>query len=430
MYKYDKKRLFDTCCHFLIEGVLLRQLKILSYFCLIFWAAVSIGCDYKVIMLSDIHLSPHQKMKMPYSPSKKGTDLDLLSFDSLIKKISAMPFNEQAIWVLGDNIGHHVGLKERRHVLETVYRRFDELKTPAFFIHGNNDSLAGNYQAFSSHLGSPYDVALDVLPQHNSGFTTSADIQFCKQSNEDVFPCIYSESKSEGHFTTQLKPGLTLIALNSVVFNGDHFFNDQSGAEAAFKWLEEQLQQATTQSHAVIIAMHIPPTFNLHKKLFHFRQKGMLNSIYQNRFINILKKSQQKDALNLLAIVAGHTHHDELHIIHLGNALNANLPVIVNPALSTLHGNAPAFQTLCFNKKHEGWQLSQIDAYHIEDEALSFNRYKRIVLDTCEKNHMTTCFSELLGNTSLLVEHVVSHYFADNHQQERRLKTSIDELVQ
>ena len=53
----------------------------------IFFITSSVACDYKALILSDIHIAPGLQQSMPYTPEKFGTDLDVDSFKFLLKKL-------------------------------------------------------------------------------------------------------------------------------------------------------------------------------------------------------------------------------------------------------------------------------------------------------------------------------------------------------
>lgn len=317
---------------------------------LLFFSGLLYSCDYQVILLSDIHLLPDSTQKMPYTPSKRGSDLDTYTFHTLMDKIIHMPVYQETegIFLLGDITGHNVSFSKRIAIETKIFSFFGALSKPAYIINGNNDSLLGNYQAYSRMGTSAYGLAKEVWGHSNSGFVSLKNIQYCLNDDSDSYPCLLAENSDEGNYSVQIRPKLTLITINSVPFNGDYFFNYQRAALPTLQWLREQLHNSARDRNSVILAMHVPPGVNLYSKKYHFREKISLVPIFQRHFIKVIEQAVKKEQLNILAILGGHTHHDELHFIKIDKTI---IPVIINPALSTSHGNSPAFQTICLDKK-------------------------------------------------------------------------------
>ncbi len=349
---------------------------------LLFFSGLLYSCDYQAILLSDIHLLPDSAQKMPYTPSERGSDLDTSTFYSLMNKIIHMPeYREmEGIFLLGDITGHNVSFSKRIAIETKIFSFFGALSKPTYIINGNNDSLLGNYQAYSRMETSAYALAKEVWGHSNSGFISLKNIQYCLNDDRDSYPCLLAENSEEGHYSVRIKPKLTLITLNSVLFNGDYVLNYQRTAIPALQWLSEQLRNSARDRNSVILAMHVPPGVNLYSKKYHFREKISLAPVFQRQFIKVLEQAVKKEHLNILAILGGHTHHDELHFIKSDKQI---IPVIINPALSTSHGNAPAFQTICLSKKDEVWSIEGLRAYSIRDEQENFELYKDLVADVC-----------------------------------------------
>lgn len=101
------------------------------------------------------------------------------------------------------------------------------------------------------------------------------------------------------------------------------------------------------------------------------------------------------------------------------------MPVFINPALSTLHGNAAAFITLCFNKTGQHWTLENIKGYSLANG----QRYNTFPNELCLGHSISTCLAMFVKSPGKLLDYVKQNYFAANSNQTSKLKTKSQYLI-
>lgn len=389
-------------------------------------SVISRACDAEYLLLGDIHLKPELKVRMPFAPSKKGSDIDSQSYQRLLVKIG--DFNDQnlldGVITVGDHVGHNTNKADRKNISLQIYQDLANLKRPIFYGFGNNDAPSGNYQAYFSKHQSPYFWLNDLFPALRSGFVYTSEIKDCKKENLQS-TCLKNQNKKLGNYSVYLKPKLKLIQMNSVPLNGDYPFNNQSHANRILDWLDKELNQSDKAKDSVLLAMHIPPGINLYSGKYHFRDKIFHNPIYQQKFSQLLKKHLAKD-LNIIAILAGHTHYDETHIFHYQTH---NIPTFVIPALSTSHGNASAFKKICLTKEDHQWQIKKISSYSITSENEGPEKYLTFPDDICFKQATKQCLKVLYDFPQKLLALNQNFYYANNLNQQMILNATANQLI-
>jgi predicted phosphodiesterase len=385
-----------------------------------FSMAVADVSTYQLTVLSDIHVKQGAQ-PMDFAPTgyQANNDLDLASFTALMARLKdqSQPYTvSDAILLTGDYVGH--GVMARMNMVRQVFAGLKSLQKPLFYTHGNNDSPLGDYQAFESiNQQSAYQV-LKNLWGGTDGFvpTLNPPAEQCDGPNA---PCVISENSHQGYYSAWLMPHLALVSLNTVLFNGDYMTNDQCGAKGELVWLSTQLQSLAQQKASVILSMHVPPGNNLYNGKPHWHQLGLGDSgAFLKRFLQIL--NQASDAgLNILTVVAGHTHYDETHLIALNNG--QVVPVFIIPGLSTSHGNSPGLKVLrfAFDASTQRWRLQHFKSYHMTSpQAVNFTPYGADDRALCGQIPLRQCFKALANDLPRLMAFVEKTYVAGNpHQQ-------------
>jgi hypothetical protein len=368
--------------------------------------------DFCFLALSDLHLDPTLTSRMPLAPASKGSDMDSNTFKQFSKAIVHTGAYKQSeiLLVLGDLVGHGLSNKMRQSVFKQVVSGFAELNKPSYFIFGNNDSPQGNYQAYEGKNGSPYKFVKSLFPKVVSGFSTSNILNWCSLSSN--LPCLIDEDSIKGVFTIKLKEGLWMIAINSVVFDGDYLHIFQGDAKFVLHWLDDQLQKSAAANTQTILAMHVPPIINLHSKHYHFRDKHTLEPTFYNAFIDILKNRTVEDGARIILILGGHTHTDELHLISVNQQV---IPVSIIPGLSTSHGNAAGFKEICLKQVMGHWEIQDVIAYRYFGSEFGFRSYQSIMTDLCLTDQsVSKCIKQVISHPNRLVDYIEKNYFAAN----------------
>jgi hypothetical protein len=300
-----------------------------------------------VFLISDPHvdITSHKTTHLN-PPSTLSEELDKASFKTLISRIGEKMDTYQTshpLILLGDLPAHNAyRLKTTRDNMSLVFNAlFQKISpSPFFYIFGNNDSLQRDYGQFTDNGESVADL-LKATTGNGDGFLSSG--QKCPSNGS---PCIIDENTNTGYYSAYLGDSLKLISLNSVLFvSRPSFSPSREGALEELKWFENELRVSQTNNERVILAMHVPPQ--------------QWENEYKNAFKKIIKSNPEK----ILAILAAHTHFDEIHAIKVKTFV---IPVVYSASLGTDHGNASSFKTLTLVREKAGapWQFNNYITYH------------------------------------------------------------------
>jgi len=257
-----------------------------------------------------------------------GPDL----FEAALEKYAELATSSQFILVLGDLPTHGAN----NVVLKSGYEQIvfqglahpngKAVEKPIFYIPGNNDSLAGNYQPFSSALGSPLDNAVGW-----SGSCIHCEGQIIDDSM----------MKKRGYYAAYPladNKDLALIALNTVQFDANGLYPNSEDAIEQLEWLDNLL--IGLKAKQLIIAMHEPPGLQ-------YLGQSMWVEKYTKQFLDLIAKHQvQFGEINL---ITSHTHTDELRRFKLKN--NNYLYAYSAPSIGTNHYNNPGLKSFLLNEQ-------------------------------------------------------------------------------
>ena len=351
------------------------------------------------LVITDIHLDQSAWFTMTINPSTPNpfNDLDPVTFDKLITEVANSIKNNtiaqpQFILLLGDISGH-----SRWHsdtVVNNESAVFNQLKTkfphtPIFYVFGNNDSLLTNYGPFNDplhprHNKSPYDIAKSKGQWRDGFLSTGAH---CK-AKQTVLPCLITEDAVNGYYAAYLNTKLRLIALNSVLFSVKRSKISESAATNELQWLATQLATAEEKHESILLAMHIPPGNNS------YDHSNFWFATEEAAFLKLIKTHQH----NLIGLLAGHTHAEELKILTASpNQIITGL--YFTAALSTSHGNAPSVKTFYLSKEDEEWRFSDYKTFNFlqSDSKLTLNtlyKYKNYYCDP-DQLSVSTCLNKV-----------------------------------
>lgn len=285
------------------------------------------------LAISDIHYGRNNQ-------SQDGEDTGSQFLNLALKKMNRLGHEVDFILNLGDLPAHLLWFTSRkaeyeRKVFHDLYEA--DPGKPMFYITGNNDSLAGNYQAFESKGISPLNLAPNW---------TGACL-YCKDLLIDS-----SNMRHGGYYSSYVMPknkDIILIALNTMPWANRPFAvakypNQRHDALNELAWLDQQLKKHHAKQ--LLIAMHIPPGNS-------YRAKPLWQEDYLHDFISILARHYH--AYGQISLLSGHTHMDEIRKIHLPG--KGFIYVYSIPGISRIHHNNPGMKvvTLSHNMRIENY---------------------------------------------------------------------------
>ena len=226
---------------------------------------------------------------------------------------------------------------------------------PIMFAVGNSDSYIGALPepGFLSHTAELYYTQfLNGIADHQTFLNTFT---------------------TGGYYSADL-PGtnLTVIGLNSVMFN--YAFGDalKSAADTELTWLDAQLAQAQAAGKKVWLLMHIPPGADKYSTAQSADANGhiatatmMWNQDYQTSFLKTLSRYPGL----ITQMFTAHTHMDEYRIVSHG------IPADTTPSIAPYFGNNPAFKIFTFSQNTFKATDYSVMNYDLATNPEQFNSY-------------------------------------------------------
>ena len=190
--------------------------------------------------------------------------------------------------------------------------------------------------------------------------------------------------KALGSFTVRPRsvPGVRIISVNSVFFSNKYqaanFADscspvDSKAASRTFAWLESTLSRAAQNREKVWLMFHIPPGIDGYATMVSYRSLSRPRTPFEgdlcSRAIVPMWKPYWTDLFTHLvaeyqttiaAMFAGHDHTDDFRVLH-GNKNDAQF-VLINPPISPIYGQNPAFRVVTFAA---GGQLVDQNTYYL-----------------------------------------------------------------
>lgn len=360
-----------------------------------------------------------------YSGNPRKNDADIKTFTSMLDAIKKDSYFEknppEFILILGDLASHNrpkenkqAGVKNIHRDIMTVYKLlYDKFSNiPMFYVFGNNDSLEkvdGKFhdKDVGGNVHSPFEIATQENTGWANGFLSTGEL--CNES-EPKYPCLITQEAEQGYYSAYIKPNLRLVALNSMMFSSKP--SNEIPKELAKKqldWFESQVKAAKEHKNSLIIASHIPfgkMTTEGKKENAYF----YLKEPYSKEINAIIEKYQE----NIVIILSGHTHRDELKIFSKFNKQLTQEMLVVAPGMSTAEGNSPGIkQFFLLRKNGEPWILANYEALSFkksstELDAYSLNKLYDFVNYYCEisqkfvTNNIGECIQKYVYNTPYL----------------------------
>jgi hypothetical protein len=337
--------------------------------------SVASASPIRFLTITDIHYGSENN-------SMDGQDTGTEFLTSTFNQLKKLSKNVDFILNLGDLPTHLLFDQSKKGSYEqTVFHglyQADEGLKPIFYITGNNDSLAGNYQPFQFEGKSPLNFATDWL----------GACAFCKGLMIDD-----SHMQSGGYYSSYVIPGnkeIILIALNTTPLGNrpillPQYPNQASDAMEELAWLEQQLKSHSAKQ--LLIAMHAPPGKTYKGGLFW--QESTLK-----KFLDLLEKYHH--LYNEIALLTAHTHMDELRKIHLEDGLN--IYAYSTPAISRIHYNNPGIKIFSLDNdlaisNYQTYYTSHVN--HWGDEQYQALGSTDAIFPSCQKMKLADCLNSL-----------------------------------
>ncbi|WP_165482777.1 metallophosphoesterase [Legionella gresilensis] len=360
-----------------------KLLKILIGF-FIFFAAQPTWPAIRFLALSDIHYGAN-------NITGNGHDTGDILWSSALEKFKTLQQDVDFILLLGDLPTHHFPFFSKVDKAQYEAKIFHDLfitdntHKPIYYVPGNNDSLAGNYQPFAKQGKSPLSYAYDW----------QGACAYC-----DGLMIDKTAMESGGYYATYVLPknkDIILIVLNATQFAKlplwiPSYLNQDDDAEQQLEWLATQLKNH--QAKQLLIAMHEEPGID-------YRNKKVWKDKPLTQFIKLLNKYHKN--YQQISLLTSHSHYDELRKITLKNG--KAIYAYSTPSISRRHYNNPAMKIFHLN---DDLILQDFTTYFTNDEARwGDDHYYAInsqnnIFSTCKDRSLAACLNSL--NTEKICE--------------------------
>ncbi|XP_031332158.1 sphingomyelin phosphodiesterase-like isoform X2 [Photinus pyralis] len=309
--------------------------------------------QYKVLHLTDIHYDPLYKVGAnavckdvlccesisgtPNAPNEAAgywgdyhvCDMPWYSIDDLMEQLSQHNFSW--VYLTGDLIGHQIAATSPRinsDIIKKISQKLrDTLKNvPVYPILGN-------------HEPNPVDA---FSPEIVTKSTVSTQWLLNVVAEEWAYwlgPDAKTTIRKGGYYSTVIRPGLRVIALNSNVCftNNIWLFYEEGDVFGQLQWLANTLLEAERRNEAVHILAHVPAGEPTCLKKWNHGYRQIIN-----RFHN-----------TITAQFNGHTHADGLKIFYDSKKQNEVINVAFNGgSFTTFVGNNPNYKIYDIEGRH------------------------------------------------------------------------------
>lgn len=316
----------------------------------------------KGLLLSDVHFDPlADKSLVPQliqsgisqwdailqsSPQKAfapyGADSNYALMTSALEQAGKRAPNGVVIFT-GDLLRHDFdeafvamgGTKEQypdfaaKTAVFTVRKMQQAFQVPVVIALGNNDTDAGDYAL------SPNSPFLAALAKEIALVANAQDAQVRKDFEYGGYYAVPNPSV----------PLQNLVVLNTLFWSTK--YEAAAGVEdpgkVEMQWLEAQLSLAKAQAHRVSLIMHIPPGFDAYVGAKSHKRQMLWKDDYEANFLALIARYSDTVTLSF----AGHTHMDDFRLVR-ASSVEPLFPVRVNPAVSPMFHNNPAFATFTY----------------------------------------------------------------------------------
>jgi sphingomyelin phosphodiesterase acid-like 3 len=228
--------------------------------------------------------------------------------------------------------------KAARFLAMQLRERYPEM--PIFTTPGNNDDDCGDYMA---RPGGPFFKDLLEVMSGLVGKESAGQFQ--------------TDWAASGSYWVQNPAvrGHRIVLANTVYFSPRYknACGDASATPAAdvLKWLKGTLEAARRAHEKVWLVYHVPPGvdgFATQRKLATAACADSIVPMWQEEYSAAFLALMTEYADTIVASFAGHTHMDDFRL--MGGAAGYRAYTLINPAISPIFGQNPAFRTVLFRR--------------------------------------------------------------------------------
>lgn len=355
---------------------------------LIFVFIPNAAANVRFLSISDIHYGSKNTPGDGHDTGKKILALSMHKLEQLAQHVDF-------IITLGDFPTHMLFVSpQKKAYMATVFHELflaNRAKIPMFYIAGNNDSLSGNYQPFSSNGKSPLNLANDW----------QGACAYCQGLIIDD-----KNMRTGGYYATYVIPGnknILLIALNATPFTRTPMMlpsypHQQQDATAQLNWLDSQLK--AHHAKQLLIAMHEPPGVD-------YKGQDSWHEAYLKRFLHIL--NSYKKNYGQITLLTAHTHMDDIRKIPLLDGIN--LYAFGTPSISRSHHNYPGMKVFTINNASK--IVNYRTYYTSKNNDWNDEFYNAIgpkgVFPMCHKGPLADCLDSLSDES--VCQHLLSGFY-------------------
>ncbi len=342
--------------------------------------AVSTTISPTFLAVSDVHLN--KDVTSIHYNQDTGTNLwdkTLTQMEGIIKE--DMP---EFIIYLGDLPCHTPQCPVDHHAdnIRIVLTGLHTVTTsiPLLYVPGNNDSLGGDYDSFTSDNKTPFAT------DKNGGWPMVHSKGSCSSTLKSQ--CIIEQKEEFGYYSAYPTSNtFRVIVLNTIIFGNDYHSEDGvsqlDAATGQFSWFVNQLD-SLAPGEKLLIAMHIPPGKDfrgndLWLQSLEVTYKG--NSLaVQDAFLDAV--TDYKEVIT--GILTSHTHMDEIR--QLKDSSNTVEVAISIPGISPNHGNNPGMKLFSYDSST--YELMDFTTYYTTvpaDKANSWQTYTSYDVFGCKQ---------------------------------------------
>eukprot|EP00008_Paramoeba_atlantica_P008469 CAMPEP_0201486672 /NCGR_PEP_ID=MMETSP0151_2-20130828/10735_1 /ASSEMBLY_ACC=CAM_ASM_000257 /TAXON_ID=200890 /ORGANISM="Paramoeba atlantica, Strain 621/1 / CCAP 1560/9" /LENGTH=435 /DNA_ID=CAMNT_0047871447 /DNA_START=137 /DNA_END=1444 /DNA_ORIENTATION=+ len=286
-----------------------------------------------------------------------GCDTSLSLLNATVEEMKKVWENPDWIFISGDLAAH--GLSDRASPMLTTTNKLKEEfpNVPLYFCFGNNDVALEDYQmdCSSDWFGFAYSLWGEYIPNdQEETFLQMGAYRVNISHSDPPFPA----------FTEKGKAPLRLLVLNTVLYAVESNHHDENDPCGQFEWMKNELQEARNDSAKVYLMAHIMPGIDS------YEFTPAWNPNQSASFFDIL--TEYSDVI--IGQFYGHVHHDEFRVFGEPNPdeqyqhhqqqqeeetkerevrgeQQEPFQGLVNPAISPIFGNNPAFRLSAYNPK-------------------------------------------------------------------------------
>jgi len=173
--------------------------------------------------------------------------------------------------------------------------------------------------------------------------------------------------KALGSFTVRPRsvPGVRIISVNSVFFSNKYQAQnfadscghvDSNAPARTFAWLESTLSRAAQNREKVWLMFHIPPGIDGYSTMVSYRSLSQATDakdlcsraivpMWKPYWTSLFQHLVAEYQTTIAAMFAGHDHTDDFRVLKANNDAQF---VLIDPPISPIYGQNPAFRVVTF----------------------------------------------------------------------------------